>query len=43
MAEGQNLARDWMETPSNYKFPEALAEKIIQHFSVIKNVDVIVR
>ena len=43
MAEGQNWARDLMETPSNYKYPELLAEKVAQHFMSFGNVDVVVR
>lgn len=43
MAEGQNWARDLMETPSNYKYPELLAEKVAQHFKSLGNIDVIVR
>ncbi|XP_066911295.1 cytosol aminopeptidase-like isoform X1 [Clytia hemisphaerica] len=43
MAEGQNWARDLMETPSNFKYPELFADKVVQRFSAFKNVDVIVR
>lgn len=42
-ATSQNLARDLMETPSNYKYPEQLALKVQKHFEGKENVKVIIR
>jgi len=43
MAESQNYARELMETPSNYKYPELFAQAIFDRFSQHSAVSCVVR
>jgi len=42
-AESQNFARELMETPSNYKYPQLFAQNIVGRFSKYTNVETLVR
>lgn len=43
LAEGQNFAKELMETPGNLLSPEIFTEKVTEKFSKLSSLDVIVR
>jgi aminopeptidase len=43
LAEGQNFARELMETPANLLTPRLFTEKVAERFSRLSSIEVIVR